>query len=437
MSLKVELGRHRDAKRARQRRGLTRSAAKKGRGGTVFALLFFSLFFLAGSAFMYFVFVRPVTKSIASGGWPTVPCEIVRSEVDSHSDSDGTTYSIEIEFRYRYQDRVYTGGRYEFMDMNSSGRSGKQRVVSNYPVGSEAMCYVNPDDPQEAVLHRGLSNNMWFALIPLVFMLVGGGGIVGTLISIGKRSWATGSAKNVSGKAPADRGWWPNLVKQLEAQGGPDAVRNRSETVLPTKSRLGKLLGLLIFTIIWDSITAVVIVVMLKDGDTPIFALVILGVFALVGVGMIAGVVQQALALANPVVALTFSPRVVELGQPLEISWQINGRTDRLRRLTFTLEGVERATYTRGTDTYTDEHVFTSFLLYEYNNETGRDPVAIDGQVSYPVPIDTMHSMDASNNDIVWRIQVHGDIPKWPDVKDTYDFAVVPPNYGTAKRGMF
>ena len=39
-------------------------------------------------------------------------------------------------------------------------------------------CKVNPRDPTRALLRSRLTGDMWFALLPLVFILVGGGGMV-------------------------------------------------------------------------------------------------------------------------------------------------------------------------------------------------------------------------------------------------------------------
>lgn len=37
-----------------------------------------------------------------------------------------------------------------------------------------------------------------------------------------------------------------------------------------------------------------------------------------------------------------------------------------------------------------------------------------------------MHSFEADNNKILWNLDVHGDIKKWPDVKESFKITVVP-----------
>lgn len=86
------------------------SAAKKSKsirsggnssklGGRVGGLLFGCMFFGMGALFCWMMALNPLLKSINSKSWPKTNCVILSSEVESHSSSDGTTYSIEISFR--------------------------------------------------------------------------------------------------------------------------------------------------------------------------------------------------------------------------------------------------------------------------------------------------------------------------------------------------
>ena len=38
-----------------------------------------------------------------------------------------------------------------------------------------------------------------------------------------------------------------------------------------------------------------------------------------------------------------------------------------------------------------------------------------------------MHSFTADNNKIIWSINIHGDIARWPDVKKDYTLVIHPP----------
>jgi len=58
--------------------------------------------------------------------------------------------------------------------------------VARYVRGTKTVCYVNPKDPSEAVMDRGMASATWFGLIPLVFVAIGAVGIAGAIRGKGK-----------------------------------------------------------------------------------------------------------------------------------------------------------------------------------------------------------------------------------------------------------
>lgn len=149
---------------------------------------------------------------------------------------------------------------------------------------------------------------------------------------------------------------------------------------------------------------------------------IFLSVFCLIGLLLIGLAIHSLLALANPAPTLTLSDGAIALGASVTLQWKFTGRFDRIAKLRIALQAEERATYTRGTTTVTDTHLF-------YNQELLNTvkPVEIAaGKVTIAVPADSMHSFDAANNKIIWRIRVHGDIPRWPDVKEDFVIPVLP-----------
>lgn len=423
-------------KQARQKGGVTRRA-KGGIRGKIGLGLFLGFFLLIGLGFGYFMFGRPLLEVWDARDWPTVPCVIQSSSVHESSGDDGSTYRIEMTFIYDYQGRSYSADRYDFFSfMHSSGYQGKKDVVSRYPAGMSTTCYVNPADPTVAVISRGASHNLWFGLIPLVFILIGGGGILGLIWSGRRANWATHGAQRSDDQPGRRDDWLPELAqRQAQDAGSPRGLTHDAQPVSPTRSRLGKALAVLVFMLIWNGVVGVLLYQVYNEGASWGMTLFMIP-FVLVGLGFFVGMGYMLLSLSNPVVRMTFDPRVVELGQTMELDWSIDGRAERIQKLTVKIEGLERASYTRGTDTITDEHVFFEQTLFESEALDRRDPLARDGSAELELPRGTMHSLDADHNKIIWRVKVHGDIPKWPDVKDEYEFAVVPPT-GRSRRGMF
>ena len=137
---------------------------------------FFGIFGLFGGAFLLF-FLAPAMKSIGALSWNAVPCTMLESRVEEHPGDDGSTYSVEVRYRYEVEGREYTGDRYRFLGGSSSGHSGKQAVVDRLSPGTVTTCYVDPADPTKAVLHRGFQAEYLFGLIPGLFVAIGVGGI--------------------------------------------------------------------------------------------------------------------------------------------------------------------------------------------------------------------------------------------------------------------
>ena len=86
------------------------------------------------------------------------------------------------------------------------------------------------------------------------------------------------------------------------------------------------------------------------------------------------------------------------------------------------MRGREQATYRRGTKTHTDTSTFFEMELYR----TGNALDVASGEVGFVLPEDTMHSFEAQNNKIVWSLDLHGDIARWPDVKESFEIFVLP-----------
>jgi hypothetical protein len=86
------------------------------------------------------------------------------------------------------------------------------------------------------------------------------------------------------------------------------------------------------------------------------------------------------------------------------------------------LYGRENATYSRGTETVTAQE---TFFEMEVLSTQDRREIGF-GEVGLVIPSDSMHSFEAPSNKIIWEIEVHGDIERWPDVKETFKIAVLP-----------
>ena len=386
---------------------------KKGRSKLGLAAVF-ALFAAVGGGMLYPLGIKPIAKTIAAKSWATTPCKVLRAEVRSHDSDDGTTYSVYILYQYEFNGQKYKSDRYEFIGGSSSGYRGKARIVAMYDAAPNPVCYVNPSNPSEAVLKRGFHAKLLLALFPLPFLLIGVGGLIYTIR--GKRPETP----------PAVQSWGSR--RSAAPRGGVDLLRATDTGRAVLKSRCSprvKCIGITAIAVFWNGIISIFVVGginNLRHGGFSLFQTLFLLPFLLVGLGLIAGAIYQLLAMFNPRPTLELSSATVPLGGAAELRWSLAGQTRRISQFCVTLRGTEEARYRRGTNTYTDRNTFYEMELYKTSNASE----IASGQVGFIVPSDTMHTFEAENNKILWNLEVHGDIKRWPDVKESFKITVAP-----------
>ncbi|MFZ5572470.1 MAG: DUF3592 domain-containing protein [Thermodesulfobacteriota bacterium] len=389
------------------------TASRKNRFTRPVTTAFFLVFFAAGAALGYFVFLPAVIQSIDSEDWPATDCTIQSSRVRSHDSDDGTTYSVDIVYSYSYQGKAYRSSRYKFIGGSSGGYDSKAEVVRRYPPGSAAVCYVNPGNPAEAVLKRELGLEALLVLVPVVFMAVG---LFGTLYFIrrpadsepGRRNTAQDSAGNTNGK-------WG-------LKSGPLVLR-------PRTSPAGKILVTLFIALFWNGIVSVFVFQAIqgwRSGNPDLFLSLFLIPFVLIGAVLFFSVFYYLLAFFNPRPQIMLLDDGVRLGERIGLRWRTEGRVTAIHRFRLVLTGEESATYRRGTDSCTDKREF-----YRQDLIASENPATIrSGELSFVIPADSMHSFKSEHNAIIWKISLHYDIPRWPDTQEDFEMEVQPMEIG-------
>lgn len=149
------------------------------------ALLFFSAVALVGATFGYFFAYPDVRETIAARRWAAVPCTILRSAVRLSRSSTGVgsrsrtdpSYDVDVWYKYEYAGHQHYGGRYQITPLRQGGFGAYERIqrkVDAIPAGSRATCYVDPTDPDNAVIERGVTGGTLLQVgIPGAFALFG------------------------------------------------------------------------------------------------------------------------------------------------------------------------------------------------------------------------------------------------------------------------
>ena len=369
---------------------------------------FFGIFLLAGILIGYSSFLKPIMKMQFAANWPQISCEVESSRVVSHS-GKSTTYSIEVIFRYQYKSVDYTGDKYNFIGGSSSGYDSKAKAVRDYPPGKKTFCYVNPENPEEAVLSRAPSSELWVGLVPAVFALVGLGGIIGTL-KYGKKTRVHIYEQPVKRE--------DNYVREYASNGG--------SVLQPVSTPLKTFFGVIVGAVFWNGIVSVFVIQAVKSwssNNVEWFLSLFMIPFVLVGLVLIFMVFYTLLQIFNPRPVLKLDPASPALGERVSLSWEIPDYRS-INRLEIKLEGYEEVKYrSKNSDSDSiDKNVFEQLRIADINDQ--REITA--GNIEFTMPRDSMHSFDADNNKIIWLLKLHGRRNLFPDLKYEYYVKIMP-----------
>jgi len=139
------------------------------------ALLAFTILLAVGVALSVGHFRDPLQNMLAARQWRSASCEIVSSSL-ANPNADGSTYRVDTTYRYLVDNRNYVGDRYQFVRAASTGYTRKAAIVSRLKPGTRTACWVNPANPDDAVIERGLTAELWYIFVPMVFVVISGAG---------------------------------------------------------------------------------------------------------------------------------------------------------------------------------------------------------------------------------------------------------------------
>ncbi|XZE19706.1 DUF3592 domain-containing protein [Pirellulaceae bacterium SH449] len=430
--------------------GRIRIRSNSKNGGGWFLIPFFTIFLVAGLAAEYFLAIKPWYDVSRSQAWDEAPCVIQWTNITSTTSKGKSSYSPEVSYRYFVGDEEYLGERFWFGTGSSSNRVNLEKAMRPFKPGGEAICYVNPSNPEEAVLLRETGPGVFIGLfIGGIFSLVGLGGVV---MGIGMvraerkakrppvipvQGAATDSARalpersslfgddtyrderdrSIRSIAPTSGAKYTPPKCLPTARTGPDEPLVLEQTV----SRGLKAIGMVLFALFWNGITGTI--TYFAVADFSIIPLLFMSIFLLIGVLILLAAIHSVLQLFNPRTVAVCSHSYLQPGSEFEISWLQKGNPKRIRKLAITLEGKELVTFRQGTKTRTETSVFFSERVLETT-----DPAEIEsGFRDCQIPENAMHTFDGASNKIIWTVQVHGDIPFWPDILDDFTVVVYPP----------
>ncbi len=127
--------------------------------------LFISIFFAMGFGIFGYGIYSLVMSSQAKT-WPTTDGHVEACDLTESSDSDGgTTYRVEVKYRYAVEGVSYDGDRISFGYSGSSGHGAHREILDRLSSAKTVLVRYDPANPSRAVLSYGLNRSTVLLLL--------------------------------------------------------------------------------------------------------------------------------------------------------------------------------------------------------------------------------------------------------------------------------
>ncbi len=387
-----------------------------GASGCVVVVLFV-MFGLAGLGMFGGLMLPKAIEWVSMRGWQETPATVIWSRVVEKDGDDGSTYAVDLFYRYNFDGREYRSNRYDLIGGSSSGSAGKREVVRGYPPGSALTVFVDPEEPWRAVVQR---NPGWwglFFLFPLPFMSIGFGGL---WWYFKKRREGNSVSRPLARRAAAAR------------VPGQPAPAVGGEWIKVGGSRWAAFIFLTIFALFWNGIISFGVrdawsglsdgsgMGRIFGGGLGLFMIP----FVVIGIGLACGALYCFVALFSPRYEMKLGEGRLVPGRSVPVHWRRAGGRGQPRDFTLLLVGREEATFSQGSSSSTAKSVFHEKVLFETTV-----PQAMDqGRAELAIPADAVPSFHGEHNRIRWLLCLRATVPGLPDLKDEREIAVATPN---------
>lgn len=368
--------------------GIAGPAAKKklGPGGQT---VLFGILTLSGAGLFWGTVVVPYRLMQSARTWTSIPCTVLQSEVVRHRGSKGrVTWSAEILYSYEYGGQEYRSNRFGVLGGSSSDRQGMLDIVARYPRWSRSMCWVDPANPNQALLDRDWNVPFVLPLFAGGLLLVGVCGFVSGFRKLLQKMRGSSQVASVPGFAPLATSCQPAFLAPAELK--------------PSMGPVKRILLCLLIAFFWNAIVSVFVGMALhgwQKGEPDLVLTVFLLPFLGIGLFLVGLIPWSILALTNPRVHGELHPPSPVPGEPVVFRFRLEGRTDRIHSLK--VECVERPLRREAFPSKT--------LLWDSADHGG----CVDrGEVTFPFP--------ASDPGVSRILRVNGEIPLWPDVETEF-----------------
>jgi hypothetical protein len=409
--------------------------------GDVGEALYFGLFFVIGCvAFAVIVSVLVWPEWRANRQFAQTKCSVEAKRVVERAATpeDPAMYRPEILIKYDADGHTQYAWTYDVTQTYLTDRASVETILDGFEIGKRYDCWYDPVDPQTAVLVRGYSGWLYLLLlIPVSFVIIGGGGLVYTLLqwnaSAERRALRAQRAAELDlFDAGGDRNY-PTVPADANVTNSPGT---RLAYRLPAAPSAGlTMVAVAMACFLWNGIVAIFVVMAIggfSRGEPDwMLALVLLPLVA-IGIGLVVYFVRQVL------IATGVGPTWIEIsehplapGQEYDALVSQAGRL-KMKSLELWLACDEKATYRQGTDARTEtRRVYQERCFVREGFEI--DPaLPFESRCQVRVPAGAMHSFQANHNEVNWMLIVKGSVANWPDYERVFQIVVNPDGNGNS-----
>jgi hypothetical protein len=361
---------------------------------------------------------------------------LARRTVVAADRSSSFTWQPCLRVRYEVAGRTIESWSTPSRASTTSDRGRAIAALAAWQLDDKVPGWYDPMAPATVVLERGYNWWMWLLtlLLPGALVSFGGMGLARAIRRWGRSEERCAVPSRFSDildplaagpRQAADHPGVPTCEDLVNSPGTVLAYR------LPIESPENwTLLGFGLFTLLWNSVLAVLgvgAVIDLLRGKFDWLLLALLVPFAAVGVASLAVFVRRGL------LTTAVGPTQLEISaQPLRPggSYQVllaQGGSGTMESLRMTLTLEEQATFTQGTDTRTDRMVVWTRDIRSWEALQLTPGARFEAQEVFTIPADAMHSFASEHNSVRWSIAVHGQPSGWPGFVRAFPLVVFPP----------
>lgn len=145
-----------------------------------------------GLLLVYVMLIAPLNQSRRTKDWKQVPCVVKETRAVPHRGGGRqptTTYEPYAEFEFTYEGQTYSSSTFRLSNRLLDSYAEVKTLLDPFPQGEPAQCWINPQNPSEAVLNRDFTGiSVIGALFGSALALIGICGLFGSFWLLVKRS---------------------------------------------------------------------------------------------------------------------------------------------------------------------------------------------------------------------------------------------------------